>query len=216
MASVKLTNYIRDRIVDDLLEHRFKDFYAETVKALAGLADRVYKDVYDASARRKISHLPEGWLPEANCIGAQFGEGDRGYTQLDFDGMTHVDNLRASFRPRVFVNPPREFRRVLSKHKGGCAAKYPKAHELSQAWFTIANGVAEQHGLHAEARKLARRGVEQVTTIGKLIEVWPEVEQFARRHVGAGLGVTDRTLPVPQLAALNTALRLPPGAHELV
>lgn len=210
MTSVKLTTWMREDIVRDILAYRFKGVYERALEDFAVLARDVYDDVFTRAEQRRMKRLPAGWLPEADCIGAQFGDTGSSYQSLEFNG-TNVSHGLPTFKPRRPFEDPKVVRRLFpnSKHRTR-AVKYEKDHTLSVRYFVISNTLQKRIAEHAEAKKMAERGVMQATTVGRLIEVWPEVAHFAKRFSGEEYA-RERKLPVVQIEHLNAVLGLPPG-----
>lgn len=207
MGTVKITNWMRESIVNDMLNHRFKGVYAGLVKQGIALADDVYKEFYDEATRRQMSRLPEGWLPEDDDLGVQFGTSGSSYIALDFSGswINHSSTSAGDLRPPNFVWK-KDNRRLLSKDKGKCVRKYEKDHPFSARYFAIMKEIGEQVELYSKARKMAKQGVAQATTLKRLREVWPECWPFAKRFEDND---ARPGLPVPQIASLNEMFKLP-------
>lgn len=198
MASTKLTNWIREQIVADLMAHRFTKACDKLVKDRAALAVKVYRDFYSRSLLAKIEALPEGWLPTGSDITAQFsGRVD----SLAFSGAVY--GLVSKYRTKTDA----AFRPFLSKDVGRVVAVYDASHPLAIIHAELAGRQKELTEQIEAARRQAEVAVNSATTINRLIELWPEVEPFARKHESAKV-----PLPALPTSELNALLDLPVAA----
>lgn len=198
MASTKLTNWIREQIVADLMAHRFTKACDKLVKDRAALAVKVYRDFYPRALLAKIEALPEGWLVSDNDIHASFSGRVDG---LPFNGGVYgaVGKYRTSTEA---VSRP-----FLSKDYGRVVAVYDAAHPLAVLHAELS---ARQNEIVTQidaAKRQAVAAVNSATTINRLIELWPEVEPFARKHESAKV-----PLPALPTSELNALLDLPVAA----
>lgn len=201
--STRLTNDLRDTIATDILRHRFNEQVDALIADRAALADAVYNDIYRKADREKMEALPKGWLPEETNIGVQFGAPGSRYESLEFSGQFYgkLSALRAKREDE------RVTRRVPHKHRSGCVKVYEEAHKLAIRHQEID---ARQSALMAEydaASRQTKAALVSVSTIKRLIEVWPEVAPFAARHEDA-----PRQLPAVPTEKLNEMLGLPVAA----
>ena len=207
--SVRLTNWMRESIVNNMLAHRFiKGEYARFVKLFADLATDCYNDIYDEKARRTMNRLPDGWLRESNTIGVQFGTKGPSYMELDFSGIPYVAHVSTHvLRPKNF--PSKELRkRTPSKDFRSCQRSYEKEHVFSVRYYALANAITEQVALHDKAKKQANAAIAQASTLKRLKEIWPECWPFAKAYEHND---ARATLPVVRVADLNSIFKLPVG-----
>ena len=193
--STRLTISIREEISKAALAHRFADDVKALIDAKAEFAAAVYADLYSKADRQRMDELPDGWLENAENIGVQFGGK---YTRIYFNGYTYGQIAQATDYRRE------DTKRVMSKHKGGCAKVYEASHPLSTKHAEIE---AKERDLR-EAYELAKRqtgaALSSVTTIKRLIETWPEIAPFAERYE------TEKpSLPALPTQQLNKILDLP-------
>lgn len=210
--SVRLTTWMREDIVRSILKHKFKGSYEMFLEGYAKLAKDVYDDVFPAAVRRRMGRLPEGWLPKKERIDIQFGEdGQPQYISLNFNGCIRKGKEGAGVLTTRETKHPKEVWKLMPYAKfHGCAKVYAPTHPLAERYFVLANLLMTQVIEYREVQKLAEQGVAQATTVSKLIEVWPEVEPFAKQYLKHE--PADRSLPVPRLVELNRALGLPVGS----
>lgn len=180
--AVRLTNFIREQILDAVLKHAF----AEREKALEAekhaLGDAVYNDTYPEPLRKQMAALPEGFLPTDSDLRVQF-EGHR---------FTHV-----YFGER---------RRVAKCHDYSAARVYDEKHPLTLRYEAWKKAQDELGAEKSKAKSSAEAVLGSVTTVNKLIQVWPEVEQFARPFAKES---PSRAIALP-IKELNQSLGLPP------
>lgn len=180
MASVRLTEYMRDAIKNALLERAF----GERDKALeAGkkkLADDIYKHLYPAPLLRKMKALPNGFLPKDDDQRVKFGG--------DFERVSWGDQ-----------------RIVASEYKGN-AQVFDANHPFTDRYRDLKAVESKLEGEKREARAKANAALKNATTVGKLIAIWPEVKPFVEKYVRKA---TPAPLPVVQTAVLNKTFDLP-------
>lgn len=193
----RLNKSMRDEIVTRMLKHRFKAEIEKYYDATAKLANKIYADIFDTATQTQLVLLPVGWVPEPDHIGVYLGPS---YTNVYFGG-----DVYAGSEIRQLVAPERLNRRVPNKMASGCAKVYEARHDL-----------AIQHSkLEAQKSKLIEEikqtkvqcesAVRQVTTVERLVEVWPESVIFVADYLKA----EPRQLPTVRTEELNALLRLP-------
>lgn len=200
MASIRLSVGMKEQIERRLIHYRFSEEAQQLVADYAQLASDVYDDVYPEITQKKMEGLPKGWLPTTGEIGAQFGETGSSYTNLSFGGKCYGEISYAGGRGEVERG---QSRRVPYSDKSGCSKQYPSTHPLSERYEELeARYKALEERIRA-GRKAARAAMDQVTTLARLIEVWPEIAPFTE-------GFEKRnTLPAISRPDLNGLLGLP-------
>lgn len=201
--STRLSNNIKEALLRQLLPRAFKARGEELVKRSADYADRLYRDAL-AAELTLISSLPEGWLLTDDDIKVQLGAG---VVQVkfrgDLDGQNMGERRWGGFDLLEVPN-----RRFPSNKKAAVVKVYPGDHPLVQEYRDLS---AQWEGLNEEigrARRAARNAMDSVSTVKKLIDVWPEVEEFAKHYLEDG----DRKAVLPAIPRehLNKVLVLPP------
>jgi hypothetical protein len=191
----RLTKDIRDEIVMDLLRHSFKDRIEALYAERSALAQKIYEDAFSADARKKMQALPDGWLPEVNSINVRLGSD---YTSFEFSGGLYGDINR------IMKCKQPESRRIPFKFRGGCVASYEATHSLALEHERIGNLRKSLWEEIESAKRAATTAVNAVSTVKRLIEVWPEVDPFASKH-----STEKPQLPAVPTAQLNKILGLP-------
>lgn len=64
----KLTNWMREAIVNAVVAHRFHDQAVALVAERAAHALRVYDEVYPDATYKRMAALPKGWLPDVELM----------------------------------------------------------------------------------------------------------------------------------------------------
>lgn len=179
MASTKLTNSMRDAIVQRVLDHAFGDRERALKETEHRLAAKAYDRLHPKKIREAMAALPRDYLPMDDSI------------IVSVSGCRHRLRL-PEHRPAPSGYDARRLSLMSDDKLSIEITKFASDHEALE-------------NERREAEKNARAVLDSVTTLARLVQVWPEVEVFA-----ADL----ETKPVVALAVrmddLNAALRLPP------
>lgn len=209
MTAARLTRNIREALMKKLITRAFQERAQAMVERQCDFAHRVYQDALKPHLDR-IAAIPEGWLPTDDDIKVSFGSD---YTQLDFgNGLSysiHHALRSAGAKPRQTKAGNRLELPFPSKFRGQCAKVYDHAHPLTEEFNNL---TVEQEQLVADiekAQRVTKATLESVTTVKKLIDVWPEVEEFAKHYLDNG--ERKAVLPAIPRADLNAQLGLPPA-----
>lgn len=210
MPSVKLTTYTREIIATDIIYHKFTDPVAELVREYRALAGRVYDHAYSAADQAIMKNLRDGWLPKSDDITVEFA-GEIGRARLRFDGRTNM--LRSgkissmSRRAAEKIGDPGP-RLVPYKANENVVCVVGRKEPL---WRKMHALEWRRDKLKKEIEELYRsvdRTIRTFNTTKQLIEGWPQIEVFVRRHEGQK--VPERQLPSIPVQLLNEQLDLPP------
>lgn len=209
MASTRLTNSMRDSLMEALMRRAFKSQCEDWAQRFSKFVLKVHAGIYGDDLPR-MEALPEGWLPKNREIKVRFG-GDA--VRLSTTGEF---NSQASYS----VKWPEEFRAceasknaiklmVHTYHNNDReAGVFDARHPLSAEYQAFMNELTDLQEKIGGAKRTARAALDSVHTIQKLIEVWPEVEVFAKEYLVHG----ERKALLPDIprAQLNSVLGLPP------
>lgn len=180
--AVRLSNYIREQVRDAILAHSFSDREKALDAREKELALEFYNDLYPEAVRTHMYALPNGFLEVRSTIRVQVvGES---YHSLDLPEKKRVADCWASNPGKV----------------------YEADHPLGEKLRTYLKDRAQFKREREEAKTGAWAVLESVTTVNKLIQVWPEVEQFARPFA---VESPSRAIALP-IKDLNARLGLPP------
>lgn len=198
----KLTNMIRESLALEVLRHRFSDEIEKFVADRVSFAGDVYEDVYRKADREKMAALPDGWLPIAMAISAQFGDLSSSYENVSFGGGVHgtLHKLRKqSGKRNEIINL-----RVLEKHRSGCAKRYANDHRLSVRYQALKGAGKDLLARIEAAERQIDAALGSVTTLPGLLKAWPEIEPFTKRYF-----TQPAKLPAIPVSALNEMFKLP-------
>lgn len=192
--STRLTTAIREKIVADLLRHRFENDVVDYRDNMASLASAVYEDLYSESDRVLLDSMPEGWMPVEASIGVTFADS---YTRLYFGGYLTGDMAAMSSYEAVY-------RPFAAKHRGGCVKTYEARHKLAIRAEKLSAQKDSLKEKISEAKRAANSALSSVATVKRLIEGWPEIAPFAAKYEGE-----KPALPALPTNILNNILDLP-------
>lgn len=183
MASVRLTDHIRELICKDIIDHSFgaqgKKIYADRM----ALANMVYERKYDTATRSKMNALPQGWLDTDIYVGVQFGEGRFNYCRLPMSKaqrFPHEDCGKTLLRLEATDD---------------LAVEHERISQVEAAW----KSETAQRG--AEVKAI----LNSVSTMKQLLDTWPEVKPFCESRIPAD---NRTTALAPRLHVLNAQLGL--------
>lgn len=196
----RLTNDTRDRILNDLIRHRFQPEMDAINAATKVLANAVYETVYDAETRQKMDALPEGWLFEDDDLEVTFA-GRR--VRIGLNGsMWHNEPLNILARGSDQV-----FRRFLNKHRSNSIAHFGADHPHSLAFEKITQDRDRLKEAVSISKRQTSAALNAVSTVEALIKAWPEVKPFAERWIEEK--DSRPKLPAIPVESLNAVLGLP-------
>lgn len=152
--SIRLTNEMRDRIIEAAVKARFDAEKKARAKAEDALGRKLYKIAFTEAERRAVEKLPSRWWREDKCLRFNVG----GMTlQFNLDGQgvkvpTINCNTLAAITDRDLIEEARSH----------------------------ADSTASGRKAREAAKGVLRGLVYSVTTIGALRSVWPEGAAFYR------------------------------------
>ena len=187
MASIRINATLRDEIISQLLKHRF----GEERKAVDELGDSVRKKLLDevkemSGNRKLLETIPRNWLPST------------GHISVGGDGHYFVVNLTKGNTPNVAV--PNFARSSVHWSK--------VSKELQDMLLKLESDLADLKSRETEAKETALAAIRSVTTVGALVNLWPEVEEIVGKAV-ISCGMSNRNLPSIPTGQLNTLFKLP-------
>ncbi|HNQ98386.1 MAG TPA: Nmad5 family putative nucleotide modification protein [Trueperaceae bacterium] len=187
MASVKLTTALREIIRKRMLRHRFKETYDQLIQDRAALAKEVYTDCFK-DIMKQMAAVPAGWLPKDDVIKVQLAGKVH---ELPFHGQLY-SNVTAFLRDSI---PQTELTLPYDKYKR-VVKVYDARHPIAERHDELENRLTDlKRGIN-EATAGIDAALNAVTTVGKLLEVWPEAAPFCG----------DLTQPAVQLPAIQTTV----------
>lgn len=189
---MRLTNDIRDAIVRTVLTNRFSEDVESLRDQWASFAVMTYDAVYDKSTQTKMKRLPKGWLPETDDITVQFGSH---HSRLAFDPYMRGFNPISIKRPEKKTLKLVPYRDNMSR----VIMQFEPDHELSLKRDELAAQSTTLKETIDSCRVNANQIVHSVTTMKKLLEIWPEVEPFAKPFIERPASASLPAVPVDTL-----------------
>jgi len=211
MATTRLTNNIRESLCKKLMHRAFNERAQDVIDDCADFAHRLYRDAMGRDRLKIIEKLPDGWLPTTERVKVVFG-GE--HTEVRLSGSLESwgrSNEFASAGAKLVTEG--EKLPIPRKMVDSVLKQYEPDHKLTVERVKLVDRKDELEAEIRSAERTAMNAMNSVTTVKKLIEVWPEVEEFAKTYLVDG----DRKAVLPSIPRqeLNTALGLPPSKKEL-
>lgn len=197
----RLTKDIKETLLKKLLVHAYKDRVQEAINANAHFAVKVYNDAF-AKDLKQVNALPKGWLVTDTDITVQFGPTVQ---RLYFRGTLGAYSLSDVLRPcgaQIVYDTSYPF---PANKKDTVVKQYDGVHPLVSEFDSLKAKFSDLETEIHRATKTIEAAMNSVTTVKKLIEVWPEVEEFAKPYL-------DQVPNLPSIPRqeLNALLDLPP------
>lgn len=214
MATARLTKNIREALLKKLMRRAFQERAQAMVDRCSAFALRVYEDAMERHLPT-VRSVPPGWLPSDNDVKVQIA-GD--VVRLCFNGSMGNGSIPGDFREagaeeaKVPGSVKGSFNRpempYPAKFKGQVLKVYDASDLLALDHVQLTRDLEDLQAEMRAAKRSASVALDSVTTVKKLIEVWPEVEEFAKHYLVDG--ERKAVLPAIPRAELNKALGLPP------
>lgn len=208
---MRLTKPIRESILKDLLAYAFLERAQAQINAEAAFSTEVFEDTY-AAHLDMIKAAPDGFFPMDDDFKIVF---DNDHARLDF-GAGFDYNVPADWRAfgvrKASENPNRRMPHRATTNQA--VKRLEIDHPLTAKYLKLK---ADHERLDDEIRKASRTAkatLESVSTINKLVEVWPEARVFAEKYKVDG--EAKAILPAIPRRELNSVLGLPPTSEYLV
>lgn len=189
-VSVRLTNWHKSQILNALDAHRVGPREEALRLKQEFFALRVYQDLYSEKVRAQMACMPPGFLPETESFKVSFGGK---VTQLN---LAHPC-------------------RFADKHKRLVWFVYPAPHPFSEEHMSLEGESEELDALCSCVRAQAKAALDSVTTVKKLLQLWPEVAPFVPKAYlpacGPGPGsrrVRSRAQCSPSTPERRTAMKV--------
>lgn len=192
LKSIRLTNQVRDKILDDLLAKAFDPKEEKLQKRRFDLSSKVYNDVYTKKQRDKMQEMPEGWLPKVNSLSVQFGGAGGDVCKRQF--------------------PEGEEVLVPYKDKGSWAGTnilkvYDHSHKLTIEHDNLTDDIEEFKSQKRTTEAEARTVIYSANTTKALKEAWPQIAKIVEKYEPSE-GSQNNTSIIPVTNSLNQKLGL--------
>lgn len=198
MASQKISAFVRDEIVKNVLAHKFvversavSEKQAEIDRLKETRNNLGYEMVYSEAIRKALEKSPKGWFPTVRQVRVMVE--DEGVSEVKFgkERLVPYEDYSGGYSRVTAI--------VSSDHPYFQANK--QVDKLKEELRDYQRTVGDEERL-ASAKVLAV--INSVTTTGKLIEIWPEVQSFMPEMVSSSSG----GVPAEFIGDLNSYLNL--------
>ena len=228
MAQQRLTVAIKEQLVDQLILHAFKDRCNKLVDAECLLAQELYDDYLDtrrlkvdggrgasSSLRKIIASLPAGWAEMDDDFKVEIGGTMTRFDRYDGMPVGYQDNIHSLVGVKQVPGREKQKWKFTPNHSSNYAINvYDVNHEVTHRATVLQNERVDLTAEISAMRHSARATLDSVTTIQKLIMIWPEVESFAAPFLQEKTAAAV-ILPVASRERLNNALGLLPSARVM-
>lgn len=187
MTTVRLSNDLRDKIAKELMARAFDKREAALKQTEGKLAKDIYLSLYPAAVRRKMTSLGQHFFETTSHITVQAGG----------------DFIRLNL-PEAFDGKREQV--LIGEHHSGyhhVMEVYDAKHEFTNRIRTLQYAKTKLKEDKEQARAEVRGALFSVSTVNRLIKVWPEVEPVVKKLVPTKSG-----LPALPIEALNSRFGL--------
>lgn len=198
---MRLTSDMRSTTVTNIIKARLTDEYL-------AIADRIETSaqlIYDTYIPVIVKELPGGICPTYNYISLKIGDD---YVSLRFNGVFDVKDEQESYHYRAdwshYFCKREHVAKPFPYNRGGqCVAELSSGHRMYSQYKELIKDTQGFTTKFFTTRSKLRGVVNSVTTVQKLIEVWPEVKPYIAEEA------PKPQLPALPISELNQMLRLP-------
>lgn len=201
----RLSTNIKEALWKKLAERAYLKQCDEVIKEQADFAARIYDECFSEKDRKRMYDLPQGWLPTDGDIKVKLAGS---VTQFYFWGTGDIYNLPEAMRyagAKVLDVPQKRF---PSNKKDGVCGVIDGGTPLSEDWLKLQAKKGDLCRTIDDARRAAMVVMHSATTVKRLIDIWPEAEEFAKKYLDNG--ERKALLPAVSVERLNALLGLPP------
>lgn len=205
----RLSTNIKESLWRKLCERSFQKQAEAIVKEQAEFAARVYDECFSEKDRKRMYDLPEGWMPSDGDIKVQLAST---VTQFYFWGSGSNYSIPEHMRhagAKVLDVPNKRF---PSRLKGNVCGVFDGGTPIAEAWTALQAKQADLCRTIDEAKRAAMVVMNSATTVKRLIDIWPEAEEFAKKYLDNG--ERKALLPAVSVERLNALLGLPPENNQ--
>ena len=202
MATTRLTNSLRDDITKALMKNKYEATMVEFIAEGKALAARLYDVAYPKAVQRKMKVMPKGFFNTDsdiywNCAGQRHRVPHNGY---DYNLMSQIVTQ---------ANKPDQIERWRAYTTNDLYVLTTGSEEAEalQAFALKSERLVEET---QQTKQKTRAALGSVTTIAKLIKIWPEVKPFIPDWaLETGVRKPNYAVPSIRAADLNQMLNLP-------
>lgn len=184
MASIRISAALRDHVVAGLLRHRFNVEELE----LREERDRIqklreerskhgYELAFTPAERKRLAEAPEGWFPTLSSVRVQVEGGV-------------VEDVQFEKAERVPYEVKDNRWSKVAAVVTGDELYFKLDKQIDEAEEALSQRDSALREKKNELRNRAVAVIESVTTVNRLLEIWPEVHDFLpEENAGPGGGV---------------------------
>lgn len=205
----RLSTNIKESLWKGLCERSFKKQAEAIVKEQADFAARVYDECFSEKDRKRMYDLPEGWLVTNHYIKVQIASST---FQLHFWGSGTNYSIPEGMKKagaKVLDIPNKRFPARL---KGSTCGVFDGGSPIAEAWTTLQHKQIDLCETIDDAKRAANVVMNSATTVRRLIDIWPEADEFAKKYLDNG--ERKVLLPAVSVERLNALLGLPPESVQ--
>lgn len=177
MATAKLTGIIRKDILNNLVLKAFDEEHKALKAEENLLAIAAWEASFKPEHLKLIKQCPPLWFSRTRTIKGRFG----------------YQHINLTTENEVPLPDSKTYATIVSLEEN---------HELAAKVLAWKKRWDDFEARRDKAKRMAQATLDSVTTVGRLIEVWPEVKPFIPEMAKAGL-------PMVPVKALNEAFKLP-------
>lgn len=201
----RLSTNIKESLWKKLCERSFQKQAQAIVKEQADFAARVYDECFSEEDRKRMYDLPEGWLPTDSDIMVKLSGSVQ---KLYFWGTGGQYNLPERMRDAGAKVLDVSYKRFPSRKKGEVCGIIDGGTTLAEDWSAICAKQTDLCNTIDSAKRAASVVMNSATTVRRLIDIWPEAEEFAKKYLDNG--ERKALLPAVSVERLNALLGLSP------
>lgn len=208
----RMTNHIREKLLKDLITRTFQARAQAQVDAQKAFAAEVYQACFTEKEHKLMASLPKGWLVMDDDIKVQIAHEVQ---TVHYSGTGGNSYLPSELSLAGAERKDARFPIPYNKYNGSpVVAVFDADHPLRAKADELRNSRQDLIRAIQEATTATKKVLESVGSIKKLIEVWPEVEAFAKPYLTEG--ERRAILPMIPRDKINAMLGLPPSPQENV
>lgn len=170
MASIRLTNSIRETIVSGMLDRKFaldiveiQEIEEQLRRAKEELEGVAYSAAFSPEERQRLNSAPAGYFPERDGVYGADEDGQVFFIRFDEKRRIPYENYQRGLPVRIFSDSD-PYRKLVFNYE-----ETKTRHDNLQGDLELKR---------RDLRTKAMGVLNSVTTVAKLVEVWPEVSDF--------------------------------------
>lgn len=216
MASTRLTNSIKDQLTTMLIEHAFSARCVKQLDTELVFAQKIYDLYMDKTTVNvngikvklvdMIKNIPDSWKTKDTDFYVEIAG-----SREKIDRYYGVGNPNSNFVGVIYPHHSDRVKWFFSPNFNSYSVSMviPARDKLANEFTKLKDARKDLEKEISTLEKSTRSTMDTVTSVQKLIVLWPEVEAFASKFLTEKSAATQ-FLPVIAREKLNDALGLPP------